>query len=125
MRTTPEKYLCLNRDLLLSKVKSLLADDTSESKMVGASESNIHPSARITGPVLIADGCRISPRVRIKGPVVIAANCCIGEDSVVEDTVLWAGADIGTGAVLRQCVIGTNTQVENNERLVNRTVTGD
>lgn len=122
---TPEKYLCLNRDLLLSKVKSKLVDNTSESKSIGASESNIHPSAHITGPVLIADGCRISQRARIKGPVVIAANCCIGEDTVVEDTVLWAGADIGTGAVLRQCVIGTNTKVKNSERLVNRVVTGD
>ena len=122
---TPEKYLCLNRDLLLSKVKSRLGDDTSESKTTDASESRIHPSAHITGPVLIADGCRISQGVRIKGPVVIAANCCIGEDSVVEDTVLWAGADIGSGAVLRECVIGADTKVKNNERLVNRTVTED
>ena len=122
---TPEKYLCLNRDLLLSKVKRRLGSAANENKTTDGNESSIHPSAHITGPVLIADGCRISRGARIKGPVVIGTNCRIGEDAVIEDTVLWDGADIGGGAVLRECVIGTNTKVKSNERLVNRTVTGD
>ncbi len=122
---TPEKYLCLNRDLLLSKMKSRLGSAANENKTTGGNESGIHPSVRITGPVLIADGCRISRGVSIKGPVVIGANCRIGEDAVIEDTVLWDGADIGGGAVLRECVIGTNTRVKDNESLVKRTVTGD
>jgi mannose-1-phosphate guanylyltransferase len=122
---TPEKYLCLNRDLLLSKVRSALIPSLTESKMILDRETTIHPSARITGPIVIANGCRIGQRVHIKGPAIIATDCHIGEDAVIEDTVLWAGANVGAGAVLKQCIVGVNTKIKNNDRIINRTIMRD
>jgi mannose-1-phosphate guanylyltransferase len=103
---TPDKYLLLNHDLLLLKVKSALIDDLSQNKVCCDKEAVIHPSARITGPAVIGSGCRIGQNTHIKGPVVIGPDCHIGDGASIEGTVVWGGASI-----------------EANARIVNRVVT--
>ena len=120
---TPEKYLCLNCDLLLSKTRSALIDSLSRDEVCCGKDTAIHPSAKIAGPAIIDSGCRIDQRVRIKGPVIIGPDCSIGEDASLEESVLWRGVDIGAGAILKQCVIGNNTKIEANDYLINRVVT--
>ena len=120
---TPEKYLCLNRDLLLSKAKSVLINRLSKDEVWCDQDVIIHPSAKITGPVIIASGCRIGQRVHIKGPVIIGPNCYLGDDVSLEETVLWRGVNIGVGAVLKQCVIGNDTKVTAKDQVTNRVVT--
>ena len=120
---TPEKYLCLNCDLLLSKAKNILIDDLSQDKIFCDQDAIIHPSTKIAGPAIIASRCQIGPRVYIKGPVIIAPDCYIGEDAILEETVLWRGANIGKRAVLKKCIVGSNTKVEDNAQILNRVVT--
>jgi mannose-1-phosphate guanylyltransferase len=120
---TPEKYLCLNCDLLLAKVKSTLANNLNKDEVFCDKGVIVHPSAEITGPVVIASGCRIGQRVSIKGPVIMAPDCYIGEDARIEGAVLWRGANIGAGVVLKECVIGNNAKIENNNEVISRVVT--
>lgn len=122
---TPEKYLCLNRDLLLLKVKSALIDDLSRNKVCCDKEAAIHSSAEITGPAVIGSKCQIEQGAHIKGPVVIGADCHVGERASIEETVLWRGVNIGAGASLKHCIIGSNTSIEDNDQIVNRVVTPD
>ncbi len=122
---TPEKYLLLNQDLLLLKVKSALIDDLSRNKVRCDKETTIHPSAKITGPAVIGSGCQIDQRAHIKGPVVIGADCYIGKSASIEETVLWRGAKIGAGVSLKNCVIGSNTSIDDNDQIINRVVTPD
>ncbi len=122
---TPEKYLCLNCDLLLSKVKSALVDSLNEDEVFCDKETIVHPSAHITGPTIIAGKCQIGQGVHIKGPVIIAPDCYIGEGASLERTVLWSGTIVGNGAILKQCVIGRNTKIGENAQLINRVVTPD
>lgn len=103
---TPEKYLLLNRDLLLLKTSSALIDDLGKNKVCCDKGVAIHPSARITGPAVIGSGCRIGQNTHIKGPVVIGPDCNIGDGASIEDAVVWEGAS-----------------VEANARIVNRVVT--
>jgi len=121
---TPEKYLCLNCDLLLSKARSSLLNDLGKDEVFCDQEAVIHPSARVAGPTIIASRCRISQKVTIKGPVIMAPDCYIGEGAHLEEVVLWRGASIGAGAILKQCVIGSYTKIEDNDRVINRVVTG-
>jgi len=120
---TPEKYLCLNRDLLLLKEGSALIDALSKDEVFCDRETIIHPSAEITGPVIIANKCRIGQRVHIKGPVIIGPDCYIGDDANLEETVIWQGVNIGTGAFLKQCVVSSNTKIKNNDCVINRVLT--
>ncbi len=120
---TPEKYLCLNCDLLLSKAKSNLINNLDKDKIISGQEAIVHPSAKITGPAIISSKCWIGPGVHIKGPVIMAPDCCIGEDAVLEEAVLWEKVNIGRGAILKQCVVGSNTRIKDSDRVINRVVT--
>ena len=119
---TPEKYLCLNHDLLRSKAKSVLAGVLSKHEVSCGRKTVVHPTARIIGPAVIADGCRIDQGAQLIGPVVMASDGHIGENASIGGTVLWRGVRIGDGAVLKQCVIGSNTTIKNNARVINRVV---
>ena len=120
---TPEKYLCLNCNLLLSRAKSTLINSLSKDEVCSDRDATIHPSAKITGPVIIAGGCRIGQRVHIKGPAIIGPDCYIGDDASLEEAVLWRGVNIGMGAVLKDCVIGNDTNIEDRDQVINRIVT--
>ncbi len=120
---TPEKYLRLNCDLLLSEARSPLIRGLSRDEVCYDKDVIIHPSAKIVGPAAIGSKCRIGQRAYIKGPVVIGPDCYVGEGASIERAVLWRGVNIGAGARLKQCVVGSNTKIEDNDQVINRVVT--
>jgi len=112
---TPEKYLKANHDLLLRWGKEVRVEG----------ESQIHPTARIDGPVLIGKGCDISAEVRIKGPAVLGAHCRIAKGAVIEKAILWAGSQIAEDAVLKNCVVGAGSCIERECQILENCVLGD
>ena len=112
---TPEKYLRLNRDLLLRDVKGV--------KFEG--ESFVHPSARISPPAVIGAGGSIGKDAVVKGPVVIGPGCRIGQGATVEGAVLWQNCEIGRRAKLRNCVIASECSIEPQSKIGDNCVLGD
>ena len=119
---TPEKYLCLNCDLLLSDDKPAFIGRPGENGWYCARDAVIHSSSQINGPVVIASGSRIGQRVRIIGPVVIGPDCTINDGAFLEEAVLWQSVTVGAGAVLRKCVVGNDTEIRPRERVIDRIV---
>ena len=115
---TPEKYLCLNCDLLLSDDKPAFIGSPGENGLYCAGDAVIHSSSQIKGPVVIASRSRIGQRVRIIGPVVIGPDCTIDDGAILEEAVLWQGVKVGAGAVLKKCVIGNDTEIQPQERVI-------
>ncbi|MFH1002945.1 MAG: NDP-sugar synthase [Chloroflexota bacterium] len=120
---TPEKYLRLNRDLLLGRATSPLLGWLKGNEVSCGEATTIPASARVTGPVLIGPRCRIGERVRLKGPVVIGADCRVDEAASIEAAVLWDEVSIGAGARLKQGVVSRGTVIGENDRVSNRVVT--
>jgi len=120
---TPEKYLRLNCDLLLSKAKSALVNGLGKDEVCCQGDVNIHPSAKIAGPAVIGSKCKIDRKAHIKGPVVIGPDCHIGANASLEVAVLWKGVKIGAGASLKQCIIGTNTKIKATDQVITGVVT--
>ena len=122
---TPDKYLRLNCDLLLSKAKSPLITNLSKDRVYYDKDVIIHHSTRITGPAIIGSRCRVDQKASIIGPVTIGSECHIGEEASIETAVLWNGVTIGARARLKQCVVSSNTRVEDNDQFVDRVITID
>ena len=120
---TLEKYLRLNCDLALLKTSSSLTGNLSKDKLHRGKNVTIQPSAKITGPVVIGDRCRIGSKVHIKGPVIIGADCCIADSACLDKVVLWSDVNVGTGATLKQCVVSNSVQIDENEQVINCVVT--
>ncbi len=56
----------------------------------------------------IAEGCEVYGTVRHS---VISVGCSIGEDTLVEDSVVMPGVVIESGAIVRHAILGENSKV--------------
>ncbi|MHC4544427.1 MAG: exosortase [Planctomycetota bacterium] len=79
-----------------------------------ASNSRVDPLARICGPVVIMDGVHISENAVIFGPTILGRDVDIGKDTVIANSVLWDGAQIGPNCEIQRCLIDYNGTVHAN-----------
>ena len=75
--------------------------------------NDAHPSSYIdsnakTVNCFIAEGCEVYGTVRHS---VISVGCTIGEDALVEDSVVMPGVVIESGAIVRHAILGENSRV--------------
>ena len=75
--------------------------------------NDAHPSSYLddnakTVNCFIAEGCEVYGTVRHS---VISVGCTIGEDAVVEDSVVMPGVVIESGAIVRHAILGENSKV--------------
>jgi len=57
------------------------------------------------GTVLVDPSARLGGGVEMRGFACVGADAEIGDDVVLEDTVVWPGAKIASGARLRGCIV--------------------
>jgi len=79
-----------------------------------AGSAKVDSSARICGPVVIMDGATISKEVVIFGPTIIGRNASIGRGSLIVNSVLWDGAQVGKNCQIQRCVIDYYAVVRSN-----------
>ncbi len=104
---TPRSYLAASHDVL--------------SGAVGAGESfdflQVAPSAeigkgvKVLPPVSVAPGCVLENGATVGGRSSLGRGCRIGEDAIVEGSILFDGAEVETGAVVRGSIIGPGARV--------------
>ena len=58
----------------------------------------IAPGARITGSVFLGQNCSVASGATITGPVVLGEGTMICRNACIENSVLWAGAAVGSNA---------------------------
>lgn len=107
---THEKYLQVHQDLLNGKCHQYVLD-LGDGVSVGA-ESNVHPSARITGPVIIGADCFVGREVKLIGPSVIGAGCNIMHNSVVDSSVIWPNTWIGPRANVKHSILADHCHLD-------------
>jgi NDP-sugar pyrophosphorylase family protein len=115
---TPEKYLKGHHDLLLR-----WGDGDEGVRTEG--KSKIHPTIQIEGPVLIAEGCAIAKDVYLKGPIAMGPRCKVAKGAVIEAAVLWQDSKVGEQAVLRNCVVASNSSIQRGSHVLANCVLGD
>ena len=102
---TLEAYVRAHKDVLDGRVEvEIPGFEISDGVYVGEG-ADIHPEARIDGPVIVGDYCRVE------------ANARLGEY-----TVLGTNVRVRAGAVLQRAVIHDNTYIGENVRLKGTTV---
>jgi lipopolysaccharide/colanic/teichoic acid biosynthesis glycosyltransferase len=62
----------------------------------------IHPSARLVGPVVLQDGAVIGSDAIVVGPAVIGAGARVERDAMVAQCVVGPGSVVSAGTTLRQ-----------------------
>ncbi|MCL1885354.1 MAG: NDP-sugar synthase [Dehalococcoidia bacterium] len=133
---SPEKYSRLNFDLLCGNVASYGFQNNCD--IIVGYNSQIHPTARLEGPVLLGENCVVGSNVTIKGPTVIGSRCRIEEEAFVSTSVIWQGVTVGRGCrfvsgiaaddcalqqgcEIEQAVLGNNVTILKNYKLASGT----
>jgi len=116
---TPEQYLQLSRDLMFGK-SSQVAFQAGEIRI--DKQSSVHPQAELTGPILVDKDCTIGNGVHLKGPVVIGQECKIRDAAIIENSILWQNVTVGEQASLKDCIVASDSYIENNACLECATV---
>lgn len=99
----------------------ILKDDDSQIIWAGF-ETKVGPGVRIYGPVAIMNGTRISSGVVILGPTILGKNVSVGKDSVVINSVIWDGAQIGTNCQIQRCIVDYQAALQANITLEEKSV---
>jgi len=91
--TSPNEYLFVHRRILSEQWRPNYLGQTNWPQRI-APETVIDPSARIVGASSIGPRCRI------------------GDQSVIEDSILWPDAQIASCARLKRCIVRTHRRAE-------------
>ncbi len=83
----------------LLELLPILLDDIREQSI--HSSATVHPTAVITGNVILKEGVKIMPHATVVGP------CFVGKDSIIANNALVRGSSIG-----ESCVVGYNSEVK-------------
>ena len=63
-------------------------------------------------PVEIAADAVVDPSARLSGFCSVGAGCRVGSEAVLEDTILWPGAEIASRSQLRNCIVRSHRKAE-------------
>jgi mannose-1-phosphate guanylyltransferase len=123
---TPEKYLKVHHDLLSNRALSSSPywGNVKEDIQIG-SNSKVHPSAAIEGPVLIGESCAIARGAKVKGPAVLGPRCKVAEGAVVEGAILWPDSKVGKKAMLKNCIVAAHCSIQEGSQVPDNCVLGD
>ena len=81
----------------------------------------VHPTARIIGPVLLAEGVRVEENAVIVGPASIGARSVLGRGSVVSRSFIWDDCVVGENASVDSSLLADRVVVVPSDRLKNVT----
>lgn len=65
-----------------------------------------------TWPNRIAPDASVDPSAQVRGCSSIGAGCRVGAGAIVEDSILWPGAQIASRSRLNRCIVRTGRSAE-------------
>ena len=122
---TLDAYRSAHQDVLDGKVELELPGFGLGEGIYLGEGSEVSPDARVDGPVIIGDYCKVEPGAEIRAYTVLGNNVFVGTDAYVERAVIHDNAYLGSGARARGCVVGRNTDVRSGARIEEGVVIGD
>lgn len=63
-------------------------------------------------PETVAADAQVDSTARLSGVCSIGAGCRVGAETVLEDTILWPGAQIASRSHLRNCIVRSERKAE-------------
>ncbi len=115
---TPEKYMQAHQDIF--EGRCLVPENNFlREKVYGLSNVEIHPTAKIRGPVWFGRNVRIGANVMVGPNVVIGDNFQTGRGCLIRNSVIWSGVSVGSGVDITHSVVTSGCRIESGVQCVN------
>jgi len=115
---TLAQYRQANFDTLERLVHLNLPDDVKLSPAYASGKvwleqgAVIEPNVVIDGPALIGKNSVIRSGARLSGCVVIGENCSVHEGALIDNSILWNGAQVHSKAQITDTILGKDVKIE-------------
>jgi len=122
---TLEAYVRAHKDALDAKVAiDIVGFELTEGVWVGEN-AEVHPEAKVEGPAVIGDYCRIEAGARLGEYTVLGSNVRVREAADLERVVVHDNTYLGGGVRLRGTVVGRACDLRSGVRCEEGVVLGD
>jgi mannose-1-phosphate guanylyltransferase / phosphomannomutase len=122
---TLESYLRAHSDVLDHRVDVEIGGFEMGDGIWLGEDADVDPDARIEGPVVIGDNCRIEAAAHLREYTVLGTDVVVKHDAFLERAVCHDHVYVGSATRLRGCVIGRSTDLRGNARIEEGVVVGD
>jgi NDP-sugar pyrophosphorylase family protein len=109
-------YLAVNHWMVerITRRPAPLEDHASRGEALVHHSAQVHPDAKLVGPVLIGPRVSIRAGATIVGPTTVGAESTVSEGALLSRSVTWNRCAIGPGAVVDRCLLADEAIVERN-----------
>jgi NDP-sugar pyrophosphorylase family protein len=127
---TIEKYAQVHRDIMDGRFRAAPFAGLA-GRVWTSPEARVEEGAVLDAPCFVDAGAVVKSGARIGPYGVVGKQCHVMENSVVEDSIVWANSRVGPDAVVRgsvlgrHCYVGANASVEGGAVLGDRSVVTD
>ncbi|WP_165988364.1 mannose-1-phosphate guanyltransferase [Streptomyces sp. YIM 98790] len=122
---THESYVKAQADVLEGRVRADLDGFEISPGVWVAEGAEVHPDAKLRGPLYIGDYAKVEAGAEIREHTVVGSNVVVKSDAFLHKAVVHDNVYIGPQTNLRGCVIGKNTDVMRAARIEDGAVIGD
>jgi mannose-1-phosphate guanylyltransferase / phosphomannomutase len=122
---TLEAYMRAHKDVLDGRVElDIPGFEISDGVYLGEG-AEVHPDARIVGPAIIGDYCRVEAGVRLGEYTVLGTNVRVRAGADLERTVVHDNTYMGEAVQIRGATVGRSCDLRNGVRAEEGVVLGD
>ena len=122
---TSEAYVRAHADVLDSRVRVDIDGFALGDGIWLGEGAEVDPGARIEGPVVIGDNCRIEAGAHLAQYTVLGTDVVVKSDASLERSVCHDHVYVGRSARLRGCVVGRASDLRGHARLEEGVIVGD
>jgi mannose-1-phosphate guanylyltransferase/phosphomannomutase len=120
-----ESYLQAHADVLDGRVRVDVGGFQVAERVWLGEGTELDPDARVDGPVVIGDNCRVEAGAHLAEYTVLGTDVVVREEASVVRSVLHDHVYVDRGASLRGAVVGRSSDVREHARLEEGSVVGD
>ncbi len=122
---TLEAYVSAHKDILDGKVKvDVPGFEMTPGVWIGEG-ADVHPDAKITGPAVVGENCRLEAGAALGQYSVLGTNVRMRSEASLERSVVHDNAYLGESVRLRGTVVGRSCDIRNGVRTEEGVVLGD
>jgi mannose-1-phosphate guanylyltransferase/phosphomannomutase len=122
---TIEAYVAAHQDVMDRKLELEVPGFALDGGTWLGEGAEVDPAAKVVGPAIIGDNCRIEAGARLGPYSVLGSNVMVRSEADLERVVIHDGAYIGLGTRVAGTVIGRNSDLRAGVRCEDGAVLGD
>ena len=119
-------YIQSHIDILEGRVNlNLNAEFENKNGIYIGKNVEIHPSAKLTAPLVIGNNCKIGKNVELQEYTVLGENVVVDDNATIKRSIIWQNSHIGPNSRISAGILCYGNNLKSNVVVLEEAVIGD